>query len=78
MAYWFVWGSSECRDEKRTESVLNSWVWLMLLLVATIAPMKRGLKGTVASHHGVLRAVATIAPMKRGLKVLVVASIGVA
>ena len=38
-------------------------------VVATYAPMKRGLKGNAATGSALLEFVATYAPMKRGLKV---------
>ena len=64
--------SNHCPDEKGTESSQREAMTACLnLSVATIAPMKRGLKG--ATQHTTatapdIRLVATIAPMKRGLK----------
>ena len=43
-----------------------------MLFVATIAPMKRGLKDGDGIPGGSVLLVATIAPMKRGLKVYIV------
>ena len=44
--------------------------YLLKIPVATIAPMKRGLKVIASSFNGQdIWLVATIAPMKRGLKV---------
>ena len=39
--------------------------------VATVAPMKRGLKGYNVSISICTSSVATVAPMKRGLKVII-------
>ena len=60
--------SNHCPDEKGTESDSLLKVVSPAIIVATIAPMKRGLKGHDIKCSSRLSRVATIAPMKRGLK----------
>ena len=60
--------SNHCPDEKGTESSWHTRLW-PTDGVATIAPMKRGLKVRRRLRWAVRnQRVATIAPMKRGLK----------
>ena len=63
--------SNHCPDEKGTESGVPRSRRFSWRVVATIAPMKRGLKETIdtAITAEIGDQVATIAPMKRGLKV---------
>ena len=61
-------GSNHCPDEKGTERYLTLIHILAVNTVATIAPMKRGLKVTLILALRFSTLVATIAPMKRGLK----------
>ena len=62
--------SNHCPDEKGTERNSNVYSPRTYIKVATIAPMKRGLKVCIGCYLNCTAAiVATIAPMKRGLKV---------
>ena len=60
--------SNHCPDEKGTERAFMDDRDSESTLVATIAPMKRGLKVANVQEGDPVYAVATIAPMKRGLK----------
>ena len=61
--------SNHCPDEKGTESISgNRRNPYPFDYVATIAPMKRGLKADEIQGALDFYFVATIAPMKRGLK----------
>ena len=44
-------GSNHCPDEKGTESTGAVCREMAVAMVATIAPMKRGLKATTIYHH---------------------------
>ena len=66
--------SNHCPDEKGTESGYNRHQGVGRQWVATIAPMKRGLKVDTTDIRVSVDNVATIAPMKRGLKVVYVST----
>ena len=61
-------GSNHCPDEKGTERIIKTLKIPFDIAVATIAPMKRGLKVSPLKIKELVGDVATIAPMKRGLK----------